>query len=246
MNWQRKSWVDSANEPEGGFPLQSLPYCVFASQDGPARIGVGIGDFILDLARCEQDGLLNGVPAGVRAACGKPTLNALISSDSEEHAALRERLMDLAGEDAGAAVREDVRGGLATRAEATLLKPFESANYTDFYASIHHATRVGRLFRPDNPLLPNYKWVPIGYHGRASSIVVSGTPVRRPSGQTKAGDEAVPRFGPSKKLDYELEVGLVVKGGNQLGEPIRIAEAGAQIFGVCLVNDWSARDIQPW
>ena len=130
--------------------------------------------------------------------------------------------------------------------EVTLLKPVESANYTDFYASIHHATRVGRLFRPDQPLLPNYKYVPIGYHGRASSLVVSGTGIRRPSGQTKPAQGGVPGFGPSRFLDYEVEVGLYIAGGNPLGEPIPISDAGAHIFGVCLVNDWSARDIQSW
>ena len=246
LSWQRKSWIDSANDPEGGFPLKSLPYCVFADRGGAARLGVGIGSFVLHLARCEQDGLLNGLPQAVRAACQGPTLNGLVACSVEDHRALRERLLDLLDEDAGHAVRSDVQRALVAMAEAALLKPVESTNYTDFYASVHHATRVGRLFRPDNPLLPNYKWVPIGYHGRASSIIVSGTPVRRPSGQTKPGDDGVPRFGPSRSLDYELEIGLVVRGGNRLGEPIPIREAGSRIFGVCLVNDWSARDIQPW
>ncbi len=154
--------------------------------------------------------------------------------------------MDLLDVTADATTRRTVDAALVPIHEVTLPKPVESANYTDFYASIHHATRVGRLFRPDQPLLPNYKYVPIGYHGRASSLVVSGTDIRRPSGHTKPMQGGVPGFGPSKFLDYEVEVGLYVAGGNPLGEPISIHNAGAHIFGVCLVNDWSARDIQSW
>jgi len=245
-SWQRKSWIEIANEADSGFPLQSLPYCVFANQEGAGRIGVGIGGFILDLARCEHDGLLNGLPDNVRSACLASTLNLLAACSAQAHRELRERLMDLVAEDAGISVRSDVHGALMAMPEASLLKPVESANYTDFYVSIHHATRVGKLFRPDNPLLPNYKWIPIGYHGRPSSIVVSGTPVRRPNGQTKPGEDGIPGFGPSNSLDYELEVGLIARGGNRLGEPISIADAGAGVFGLSLLNDWSARDIQPW
>ncbi|MGB7189936.1 MAG: fumarylacetoacetase, partial [Acidobacteriaceae bacterium] len=157
--------------------------------------------------------------------------------------ALRARMQELLS-DAGA--RGRVEPLLVPRAGAEMLLPARIGDYTDFYASVYHATNVGQLFRPDNPLLPNYKWVPIGYHGRASSIVVSGTAVRRPSGQTKAGDAAAPVFGPTRALDYELEVGFFVGPGNRLGEPVPLAEAERHIFGLCLVNDWSARDVQAW
>lgn len=250
--WQRKSWVESANDPQSGFPLQSLPYCVFevpGAFEGPdrtAHLGVGIGDLVLDLHRCAQDGLLNGLPDSVRSACGSRTLNALMACGVEKHRALHVHLMQLLDAGANMADRDKVRVGLVPMGVASLLRPVESANYTDFYASIHHATRVGRLFRPENPLLPNYKFVPIGYHGRASSLVVSGTPVRRPRGQTKPGGDGIPGFGPSKLVDYEVEVGMYVAGGNGLGEPVPMADAPAQIFGLCLVNDWSARDMQSW
>jgi fumarylacetoacetase len=244
--WSRNSWVESANDPACGFPLQSLPYCVFAGEDGRARLGVGIGASILDLRWSKGAGLLDGLPAVIQAACDAPTLNALMACEPSAHAALRNRLMDLLDVRADHATGDAVAAGLLERETATLLKPVESANYTDFYASIHHATRVGKLFRPENPLLPNYKHVPIGYHGRASSIVVSGTPVRRPRGQTKPGEDGVPGFGPTRFLDYEVEVGLYVAGTNALGEPVAIRQAGERIFGLSLLNDWSARDIQTW
>jgi fumarylacetoacetase len=246
VEWSRRSWVESANEPGSGFPLQSLAYCILAGTDGRARPGVGIGAFVLDLRSCKGAGLLEGLPASIIAACEAKTLNALIACGSTAHAALRSRLMDLLDSGADGATREAVGVALTTKEAATLLKPVESANYTDFYASIHHATRVGRLFRPDNPLLPNYMYVPIGYHGRASSIVVSGTSVRRPSGQTKPGPSRVPGFGPTHFLDYEVEVGMYVATANALGEPVPIRHAGAHMFGLSLLNDWSARDIQAW
>ncbi len=244
--WSRKSWVESADEPSCGFPLQSLPYCIFAAEDGRARPGVGIGAWVLDLRWCKGAGLLEGLPASLQAACEACTLNPLIASGPAAHAALRGRLMDLLDAKADHALREAAGAALMSREAVTLLKPVESANYTDFYASIHHAMRVGKLFRPENPLLPNYKHVPIGYHGRASSIVASGTPVRRPSGQTKPGADGNPGFGPTRFLDYEVEVAMYVAEANPLGEPVPIREAGDRIFGISLLNDWSARDMQTW
>jgi len=245
--WLRTSWLESANDPTCGFPLQSLPYCIFLGDDGRPRPGVGIGASILDLRWCSGAGLFEGLPASIQAACQTPTLNPLIACGAPAHAALRTRLMDLLDTSADQATRDTISAALTPMQSATLLKPVEPANYTDFYASIHHATRVGRLFRPENPLLPNYKYVPIGYHGRASSIVPSGTPIRRPHGQTKpAAQGEEPIFGPTRFLDYEVEVAMYIAEGNPLGEPIPIRQAGARIFGLSLLNDWSARDIQTW
>ena len=244
--WQRRSWVDSANEPDGGFPLQSLPYCVFAAADGLAHCGVGIGDSILDLHACSDAGLLATMPGQVQGACLEETLNSLMKCGAKAHAVLRERLMEMLGAEADLALRARVGDALIPRNSATLLKPVDVPNYTDFYASLHHATNVGRLFRPENPLLPNYKYVPIGYHGRASSLVVSGTEIRRPRGQMRPGADAAPVFGPSRFLDYEVEIGMYIGVSNSLGEPIPIDDAAAHIFGISLVNDWSARDIQSW
>jgi len=251
--WRRTSWVESADDPACGFPLQSLPYCIFSRNDGRSRPGVGIGIRILDLRWLSGAGFLVGLPATIHAACQASTLNSLIGCGSEAHAALRCRLMDLLDSSIDRATREAVRESLEPMESATLHKPVEPPNYTDFYASIHHATRIGRLFRPENPLLPNYVHVPIGYHGRASSIVGSGTPIRRPSGQSKPSASPVatdssptPQFGPSRFLDYELEVGVYIGEGNALGEPIPIRQAGEHIFGFSLLNDWSARDIQSW
>src|ERR1017187_7058721 len=244
--WKRSSWVESASDTACGFPLQSLPYCIFASSETRPRPGVGIGSFVLDLQACSRGGVLADLPEPIRAASEAPTLNPLIVCGTEAHAALRRRLMDLLDATADATTRRTVDAALVPMHEAKLLKPVESSNYTDFYASIHHATRVGRLFRPDQPLLPNYKFVPIGYHGRASSLMVSGTPVRRPRGQTKPGEGGVPGFGPTRFLDYEVEVGIYVCGGNALGDPVAIDRAGEVAFGISLLNDWSARDMQQW
>jgi fumarylacetoacetase len=244
--WRKTSWVESANEAGRGFPLQSLPYCVFTGADGRSRIGVGIGSFVLDVQECGRNGLFDELPTSIRSACAAPVLNPLISCGAAAHAELRARLRDLLDSQANQPTREIVGKALIPMASIPLLKPVMSANYTDFYASIHHATRVGRLFRPEQPLLPNYKLVPIGYHGRASSLVVSGTPVRRPSGQTKSSEGDIPCFGPTRFLDYEIEVGVYVSGGNQLGDPIAIDAAREVAFGICLLNDWSARDMQAW
>lgn len=224
------SWVESAQGSD--FPLESLPYCRFA-YGRESRLGVGIGDFILDLHELAERG--HASFPGLR----QPTLNALAGSGRGGE--LRVHLTDFLS--AGQPERSEL---LIPRQEAELLLPFEVGDYTDFYASIHHATRVGSMFRPDNPLLPNYQHIPIGYHGRASTVVVSGTPVRRPHGQLKPDDADTPVFGPCKLLDYELEMGFYVGPGNALGSSIPISEAGRHIFGFSLLNDWSARDIQKW
>jgi fumarylacetoacetase len=241
----RKSWVASANEPGCDFPIQNLPCGVFRA-DGGDRIGVAIGDRILDLHRCADRGLLNGVPGDLIAACRSNVLNSLMAPGSEAWSALRRRLTALLDADqADSETQARVAPLLVPMRDAVMRLPVAIGDYTDFYASIHHATRVGELFRPQNPLLPNYKYVPIGYHGRASSMVISGTEIRRPCGQIKPKD-GEPVFGPTQALDYELEVGMFVGRGNALGEPISIDEAESHIFGLCLVNDWSARDIQSW
>ena len=243
----RPSWIASANMRDNGFPLQSLPYCIFQTANVKPRPGIGIGAFILDLAACSRSGLLESLPPPILAACAAPALNPLVACAPAAQAELRTRITHLLDESAGEATQEAVRTALTPMSEATLLKPIHPPNYTDFYASIHHATRVGSLFRPDHPLLPNYKHIPIGYHGRASSIVVSGTPIRRPSGQSRpVGPDVSPSFAPTRFLDYELEAALYVAGGNPLGEPIPIAQAQGHIFGLSLLNDWSARDIQSW
>jgi len=178
--------------------------------------------------------------------CSEDTLNALMALGPDVWSSLRKQQTALLNVEAEAHVQERVSRQLVPIRDVEMQLPAQVGDYTDFYASVHHATRVGKLFRPDNPLLPNYKFVPIGYHGRASSIVVSGTDIRRPSGQTKAANSLEPVFGPSRSLDYELEVGIFVGPGNAIGEPVPIAEAEQHVFGLCLVNDWSARDIQSW
>ncbi len=241
------SWVESANDPDGGFPLDNLPYCVFTCGDRRhPRPGIRIGSLILDLAGASRSGILEGLDHSVLAACHAHTLNKLMACEPAMLAALRTRLLHLLHARADQATRGAMGVLLSPVAESTLLKPVDPPNFTDFYASIDHATNVGRIFRPDTPLLPNYKFVPIGYHGRASSIVVSGTEIRRPSGQAKPASGGVPALGPSRSLDYEVEIGLYMGQGNALGVPIGVASADEHIFGISLVNDWSARDIQSW
>ncbi len=225
-----RSWVASANAAECDFPIQNLPFGRFRAQDGSARIGVAIGDRILDL----------------RAAGLVPhdDMNALMAEAPQARRALRTRLSQ--GLAAGSAQQAAWQQALVPRAGTEMLVPCRIGDYTDFYTSVHHATNVGRQFRPDQPLLPNYPWVPIGYHGRASSIGVSGQAVRRPRGQLKAPDAAAPVLAPSRRLDYELELGWFIGAGNAQGEPIAMARAEQHLFGVALFNDWSARDIQGW
>jgi len=230
-NPKLKSWVESANDPKSDFPIQNLPYGVFRRKgsDEPPRGGVAIGDQILDLAAV---GLKTGPNLNKLAAAGRKTWrelrNVLSRALSEPKQAKR------------------FAKYLVPMKKAELFLPVAIGDYTDFYTGIHHAQAIGRMFRPDNPLLPNYKWVPIGYHGRASSVVVSGTPVQRPNGQTKAPEAAAPVFGPCRRLDYEVELGFVIGPGNRLGKSIPIGRALDHVFGVVLLNDWSARDVQAW
>ena len=238
-----QSWVESANDPQTDFPLENLPFGVFRRSGSVARAGVAIGDQILDLHAAVASGLLTHIDAEISRCCETDSLDALMALGREAVSTFRTHLMDLLSD---RSARARVEPALAPQAGTEMLLPAHIGDYTDFYASVYHATNVGRLFRPDNPLLPNYKYVPIGYHGRASSIVVSGADIRRPCGQTKTADAEVPSFGPSRSLDYELEVGFFVGKGNARGEAIPIAEAESHIFGLCLVNDWSARDIQAW
>ncbi|MGB0048122.1 MAG: fumarylacetoacetase [Terriglobales bacterium] len=243
-----QSWVESANVADTDFPIQNLPFGIFRQRDTgrDARVGVAIGDCILDLNGMQREGLLaDEVVRQAANACASDLLNLLMVVGVDPRRALRRHLHALLRQDAPASDRQAASRHLIAQTDVDMLLPALIGDYTDFYASIFHATNVGKLFRPDNPLLPNYKYVPIGYHGRASSLVPSGTPVRRPWGQTRDGD-AAPKFGPTKALDYELEVGFFVSAGNKLGVTIPISAAEEHIFGICLVNDWSARDMQAW
>lgn len=240
-----RSWIDSANRSNTDFPIQNLPFGVYRKNVGGvlSHIGVAIGDHILDIAAARNEGLFSGIAEEAAEACSDETLNRFMALGKSHWSALRKRLSVLLSD---ASQREKTQRCLMPMSEVTMQLPAAIGDYSDFYASIFHATNVGSMFRPDNPLLPNYKWVPIGYHGRASSIVPSGTAVKRPSGQTKADDAPAPTFAPCKQLDYELEVGFFVGQGNARGTPIMMAEAENCIFGLCLVNDWSARDMQKW
>jgi fumarylacetoacetase len=245
-----QSWVESANDPATEFPIQNLPFGIFRRRDAieHARVGVAIGDQILDVMAAARAGAFasDREASSAAAHCAERSLNALMAEGRGAARALRRALSALLRADAAPPAAKSAEL-LVPQSDAELLLPVNVGDYTDFYASLFHATNVGSMFRPDNPLLPNYKHVPIGYHGRSSSIVVSGTPVRRPRGQTR--DDATgsaPVFGPTRRLDYELEVGAFVAAGNALGQPIPIERAQEHIFGLCLLNDWSARDIQAW
>jgi fumarylacetoacetase len=243
-----RSWVETANRPGTDFPIQNLPFGVYrhVGSDELPRIGVAIGDMVLDMAGAEMDGFFEGDPSSAAEACMSESLNELMSLGSEQWSALRQRLHQMLRSDAPAGYQQRLSRHLSPMAAIEMLMPASIGDYTDFYASIFHATNVGSMFRPENPLLPNYKYIPIGYHGRASSIFVSGTPVTRPAGQLRPDPQQPPTLGPTKAFDYELEVGFFVGHGNQLGEPISIDAAPRHIFGFCLVNDWSARDMQSW
>jgi fumarylacetoacetase len=244
----RKSWVDSANAPGTPFPIQNLPFGVFRRRrESGARIGVAIGDRVLDVAAAAKAARPH-IDSSIVAACTQPTLNALMALGPEAWRSLRVALSQLLRAEGAdmSARRGTVETLLVPMAEIEMLLPAAIGDYTDFYAGIAHATNVGKMLRPDSPLMPNYKWVPIGYHGRASSIRPSGADVVRPNGQRKPADATEPSFGPSRNLDFETELGFFVGPGNQLGTSIPIAHAGEHLFGVCLLNDWSARDIQGW
>jgi fumarylacetoacetase len=230
-----RSWVASANgHPE--FPIQNLPLGVFSSGDGRRRIGTAIGDRILDLGALARSSPAPSALAGAQ-------LNDWLALPADVKVALRRQISAWLADETH---RASVEPHLIESAKCQLHLPAAIGDYTDFYVGIHHATNVGRVFRPDNPLLPNYKHIPIGYHGRASSVCESGAPVRRPVGQTKDAAAEAPSFGPTRRLDYEVELGVWIAAGNALGRPVLIGEAGERVAGLCLLNDWSARDVQAW
>jgi len=239
----RKSWVESANAPSCDFPIQNLPFGAFRPRGDGAEpmIGVAIGDQILDVAAVAP--FVDAAAREAAAACASPHLNDLMALGPNAWSALRRALSRLLSDPSQ---RARVEKFLTPMAQAELFVPARIGNFTDFFASIFHATNAGKLFRPDNPLNPNYKYVPVAYHSRASSVCVSGTPVRRPLGQSKGPDDAAPAYRPSRGLDYELELGFYIGTPSALGEPIPIGQAGDHIFGFCLLNDWSARDVQAW
>ena len=243
-----KSWVESANDDGTDFPLQNLPYGVCLTEDDEPRVCTAIGDQVVDLYELACADLFVDVHESLADAFDW-RLNVLMHFGRPFWRRIRARLSELLRADCPE-LRDnaDLRArAMQPLALAELVAPVDIPDYTDFYASIHHATNVGSMFRPDNPLLPNYKWIPIGYHGRASSIVVSGTPILRPSGQTRANDDEPPVYGPCRLLDYEMEMGFYVGGAaNHLGDPVSIDEAESRLFGMSIVNDWSARDMQKW
>lgn len=245
-NIDLESWVDSANNATTDFPIQNLPFASFraAGTNESFRGGVAIGDQILDLEAVADAGILEGLAQEAAALCVLEDLNEFMSMGKEAWSALRLALSRALRKDSEH--QDQLQTALIAQADAEYKLPCRITDYTDFYTSVHHASAVGALFRPDNPLLPNYKWVPIGYHGRASSIGVSGQTFPRPCGQTKAPDAAEPSFGPCKRLDYEVEMGVYIGKGNALGDAINIEQAEDHVFGLCLFNDWSARDIQAW
>ena len=238
-----RSWVPSAGRPGTDFPIQNLPLGVFRrSGEAGGSIGVAIGDEILDLRRASASGALGALDPALFDALSEPSLNRLMSLGRAPARALRHAVHGLLRDDASSRPAEL----LVRAADAELSLPAAVGDYTDFYASIHHATNVGTMLRPDQPLLPNYKWVPIGYHGRASSIVASGAPVRRPMGQIKDDAAPSPVLAPTRALDYECEVAAWIGAGNPLGTPVSIRDAERHLFGLSLLNDWSARDVQRW
>jgi fumarylacetoacetase len=238
----RRSFVESANAPDADFPIQNLPFGLFRPAGQPARVGVAIGDQILDVAAAAD--AFDGPAAKAAAkACAAPQLNDLMALGPQACSALRLVLSRGLSADRGDA---RLRPHLTPMAQAQMVLPVAIGDFTDFYASVFHATNAGRAFRPENPLLPNYKYVPVAYHGRSSSICVSGTPVKRPQGQRKPADQTVPTYGPSRNMDFELELGMYIGTSTKLGETVSVGNAAEHIFGFCLLNDWSARDVQAW
>ena len=241
-----RSWVDSANAADTDFPIQNLPFGVFHrySSTESFRVGVAIGDQILDLTAAQAKSVFTGDADLAAQACCAPTLNAYMAMGSHAWSALRLALSRALRE--GYALQSALSTCLVAQADAEFAVPAQIGDYTDFYTSVHHATNIGKLLRPDNPLLPNYKWVPIGYHGRSSSIGISGQDVRRPVSQVMRPGATEPVLAPSARMDYELEMGIFVGPGNALGEPVSMQQAEQHVFGICLFNDWSARDVQGW
>ena len=238
----RRSFVESANAPGCDFPIQNLPFGAFRPGAGlPPRIGVAIGDRILDVAAVASS--FDGLAADAARACAAPRLNHLMTLGPQAWSALRlalSRGLSTQHENA------DFRQNLVPIAQAEIELPVTIGDFTDFFASIFHATNAGRMFRPDSPLMPNYKYVPVAYHSRASSVIPSGTAFKRPRGQRKGQNDTEPSYGPSRNLDFELELGFYIGTPSKLGEPVPVGKAADHIFGFCLLNDWSARDVQAW
>ncbi len=240
------SWVESANQENTDFPIQNLPFAIFrrAGSQEDFRGGVAIGDQVLDLAAVTRLNVFDSLAQESVTACSGSELNAFMGMGKAAWSALRLALSKALR--TGSELEAKLSDCLIEQSQVEYKLPCQIGDYTDFYTSIHHATSVGRLFRPDNPLLPNYKWIPIGYHGRSSSIDVSGQTFKRPKGQIKGPQDDVPMATPCRRMDYEMEVGIFIGSGNQLGESISIDEANDHVFGMCLFNDWSARDLQAW
>ncbi len=242
-----RSFIDVAADSH--FPIQNLPFGVFRPKTGTARVGVAIGDQVLDLSVLEEKGHFAGLEVNGAQIFAGDSLNAFLRLGQPVWRKTREILQRLLSADT-ADLRDDATlraAALHAQKDVIMQLPARIGDYTDFYSSYHHAFNVGTMFRgPENAIMPNWKWMPIGYHGRASSIVPSGTEVRRPQGQTKAPDATEPTFGPSRSFDFELETAFVIGPGNSLGQPVPLEQADQQIFGMVLMNDWSARDIQAW
>jgi len=239
----RRSFVESANAPGCDFPIQNLPFGVFrpnASQ--PPRVGIAIGDQVLDVSALTP--VFDGPAAEAAQSCRAPFLNPLMSLGPQAWSALRLGVSRALSAEHGS--RDRLGAHLTPMTRAEIRMPVVFRNFTDFFASVFHASNAGRMFRPDNPLMPNYKYVPVAYHSRASSVRVSGTPVKRPRGQRKPANETVPSYGPSRNLDFELELGIFIGTGSDLGATVPVGKAAEHVFGFCLLNDWSARDVQAW
>lgn len=237
-----RSWVPV--EPGSGFPIQNLPYGAFV-RDGAVHLGIAIGESIFDLHTAAEAGLFDGVLS--RAALQAPVLNLILAAGRPAWSALRERVVELLIDQSTALEGVERQALLVPQNGTVMAMPFHAGDYVDFYSSLEHATNLGKIFRPGGePLMPNWRWIPIGYHGRSSTIVVDGTPIVRPAGQRKAPDAATPSYGPSRQLDIELEIGFVTGPGNKMGTRIPVEQASDHIFGLVMVNDWSARDIQAW
>ena len=241
-----QSWVLSANDPSTDFPIQNLPFAILRRKhrDEEFRGAVAIGDQAIDLAALHAHKPYKGLAGQALAACAKAQLNDFMSMGNAAWSALRLALSRSLR--VGSGDETVLKNCLLAHSEVEYALPATIGDYTDFYASIHHATNIGRLFRPDNPLLPNYKWMPIAYHGRSSSIGVTGTDFARPKGQLKTPNADAPVYAACKRLDYELEVGIFIGSGNPAGQPLTMEQAEDHVFGLCILNDWSARDIQAW